>query len=333
MDKIAIVILNWNGKHFLEKFLGNVLQNSGEAKVYVADNGSTDDSVDFVKRNFGEVSLIELDQNYGFCEGYNKALDQVTAEYFVILNSDIETTPNWLVDPIQFLDRNLQVAACQPKILSYNSKAMFEHAGAGGGMIDVLGYPFCRGRIFQAVESDEGQFDDISEVFWASGAAFIVRSKLFFQLGGFDNKFFAHMEEIDLCWRLQNAGYKVFYIGTSKVYHVGGGTLPKSNPRKTFLNFRNGLGLLIKNLPLRLLLPVLFARMVLDGIAALEFFFVGYPRDAFAVFRAHMAFYGLFFKWLSRRKNFPKTLPKTIVLQSIVWLHFVKGTKKYNQIS
>ncbi len=333
MDKIAIVILNWNGVRFLEQFLSNVVENSPQAKVYIADNGSTDDSVKYVQQNFKGVGVINLDKNYGFCQGYNKALDQINAEYFVILNSDVQVTKGWLDEPITFMDNKPGVSACQPKFLSYSEKEKFEHAGAAGGFIDFLGYPFCRGRIFQSIEVDEGQYNKKEKVFWASGASLIIRSKVFNELGGFDKYFFAHMEEIDLCWRMLNAGHEIYYIPESTVYHVGGGTLAKSNPRKTFLNFRNGLGLLVKNLPVRFFLPILFFRMVLDGVAAIEFFLVGYPRDAFAVFRAHLAFYGMFFKWFNQRKRIPKKLPKEILKKSIVWEHFIRGNKIYNQIS
>ena len=330
MDKIAVVILNWNGEHFLEKFLPSVTSYSQEATIYVVDNGSTDNSISFLKTNYPNIQLIELAENYGFCGGYNKALEQIDAEYYVILNSDVEVTPDWLVAPVSYLDKNNNVAAVQPKIKSYHNKQFFEHAGAGGGQIDILGFPYCRGRLFMSVEEDKGQYNDTTDIFWATGAAFFVRAETFHKKGGFDPDFFAHMEEIDLCWRMQNTGYRIVYCSESEVYHVGGGTLPKSNAQKTFLNFRNGLGLLVKNLPLKYLFPILFVRMVLDGVAAIQFFLVGYPKDAFAIFRAHIAFYGKFFTWYKLRKNIPSDLPKNMTKKSIVWEHFVL---KKNQIS
>jgi GT2 family glycosyltransferase len=329
MDKIAIVILNWNGQHFLEQFLPSVQIYSKEATVYIADNGSTDHSIEFVKNNYPEIKIVQLPDNYGFCGGYNKALAQIDAEYYVILNSDVEVTPNWLKAPISYLDKYKDVAACQPKIKSHHDKRLLEHAGAAGGFIDILGFPFCRGRVFLEVEKDQDKFNDTIEVFWASGAALIIRAKVFHETGGFDPDFFAHMEEIDLCWRMKNAGYRIVYCGASEIYHVGGGTLPNSNPRKTFLNFRNGLALLLKNLPLHLLFPILLIRMILDGVAALQFFLVGYPKDAFAIFRAHLSFYANFFRWFGRRTNVPAALPTQMIRKSIVWEHFILRKNKY----
>ena len=333
MDKVAIVILNWNGQHFLEKFLPSVTSYSQETKIYVADNGSSDDSVTFLTDKYPAVSIIHLKENLGFCNGYNKALEQIDAEYYVILNSDVEVTPNWLSAPISYMDEHSDVAACQPKIKCYKDRQRFEHAGAAGGSIDILGFPFCRGRIFLEVEEDKGQFNDIAEIFWASGASLIIKAEIFHKIGGFDKDFFAHMEEIDLCWRMKNAGYKIVCCGSSEVYHVGGGTLPKSNPKKTFLNFRNGLGLLVKNLPLRILAPVLFVRMLLDGVAAIQFLLVGYPKDALAVLRAHVAFYGKFITWFRRRNNIPTELPSGIIKKSIVLEHFILKKNRYSEIT
>ena len=332
MDKIAIVILNWNGQHFLEKFLPSVTTYSQEAIIYVADNGSSDHSISFLQTNYPAIRIIVLPNNLGFCGGYNIALAQIEAEYYVILNSDIEVTYDWLLSPINYLDKNSDVAACQPKIKSFHDKTLLEHAGAAGGFIDILGFPFCRGRVFLDIEKDNAKYNDTIDVFWATGAALIIRATTFHETGGFDPDFFAHMEEIDLCWRMKNAGYRIVYCGTSEVYHVGGGTLPKSNPRKTFLNFRNGLGLLVKNLPLRLLFPILISRMLLDAVAAFQFFLVGYPKDAFAVFRAHMSFYAHFFRWFGRRKNIPTKLPSGILRKSIVWEHFIMKKTNYQQI-
>jgi len=333
MDKIAIVILNWNGQHFLERFLPSVLSHSQEATVYVADNGSTDNSIDFIKGKYPQVKIIELPENNGFCQGYNKALLQVQAEYYVILNSDIEVSANWLSAPITLLDNDINIAACQPKIKSYNNKELFEHAGAAGGFIDFLGFPFCRGRIFLDVEKDHTQYDDNIDIFWATGAALIIRAQAFKSAGGFDPDFFAHMEEIDLCWRLKNQGYRIAYCGKSEVYHVGGGTLPPSNPKKTFLNFRNGLALLLKNLPLRLLFPLIFIRMLLDAAAALQFLLKGFPKDAFAIFLAHMSFYRYSLTWYRRRNIIPKALPSQMIKQSIVWRYFVLKQKTFDEVT
>ena len=250
MDKVAIVILNWNGVKMLSRYMDTLLEHSrGEATVYVADNASTDQSVPFLKEHYPEVHLIQLEKNWGFADGYNKALQQVEATYYVILNSDVEVTPHWLTPLISFLDSHEEVAACQPKLLSVANRNAFEYAGACGGFIDKYGYPFCRGRLFDSVEDDKGQYDDICEVMWATGACLIIRSADYWKVNGFDGRFFAHNEEIDLCWRLRMMGRKVYCIPDSFVYHVGGGTLPKGNPMKTYLNFRNNLTMLYKNLP------------------------------------------------------------------------------------
>ena len=240
MTKTAVVILNYNGEKFLREFLPVVIKLSGNAKIVVADNGSTDLSVELLKQKFPTVELIRLDNNYGFCGGYNRALKQVEAEYYVLLNSDVEVTPEWLEPLVALLDSSSDIAAAQPKVLSYNDKDHFEYAGAAGGFMDSLGYPFCRGRLFDITEKDTGQYNDTREVFWATGACLIIRSAVYHKLGGLDEDFFAHMEEIDLCWKVQRAGHKVYYCGTSHVFHVGGGTLSKSNPRKTYYNLRNG---------------------------------------------------------------------------------------------
>ena len=250
MHQIAIVILNWNGRHFLEKFLPGVAQHSRDlARIVVADNASTDDSLAYLKANFPEVDIIRLDQNYGFTGGYNRALQQVQEPYYVLLNSDVEVSEGWLNPLMQFMEKHPEVAACQPKIRSYNDRHLLEHAGAAGGFIDYLGYPFCRGRIYNHLEEDKGQYDQAVPVFWATGACLFIRRDDFRNENGFDEQFFAHMEEIDLCWRLQQSGKQIWVIPQSTVYHVGGGTLPKNNPRKTFFNFRNNLMMLFKNLP------------------------------------------------------------------------------------
>lgn len=291
--KIAIVILNWNGQKFLEKFLPNVLANSlaPNVEVYVADNGSTDNSVEYISSNFKEVQQILLFQNYGFAEGYNLALKQVNADYYVLLNSDVEVTPNWIAPVIEFMEANTQVGACMPKILAYHNKQKFEYAGAAGGYIDRFGFPFCRGRVLYTVEDDLGQYNNIQEIFWATGACMFVKANLFFQFGGFDAMFFAHMEEIDLCWRMKNGGYKIYYIPSSTVYHVGGGSLAVENPRKTYLNYRNNLFLLYKNLPKLQLVAVLFARWGFDLLSLIKYLLTIKPKHALAVFKAHVHFY------------------------------------------
>ena len=287
MEKIAVVILNYNGSRMLRDFLPSVLEYSKEALVVVADNGSTDDSLQVMQSEFPQVRLLQLGCNYGFAEGYNKALELVDAEYFVLLNSDVEVTPGWLVPLLDFMESHPEAAACQPKILSYGNKSLFEYAGASGGFIDRYGYPFCRGRVFDTVEEDKGQYDDACRVFWATGAAMMVRSRAYKDAGGLDGRFFAHMEEIDLCWRLQARGGAVYAVPQSKVYHVGGATLAKSNPRKTFLNFRNNLLMLYKNLPAEELGGVMRVRCILDYIAAVKFLLTGSWGDFMAVVRAH----------------------------------------------
>ena len=286
--------MNWNGRHMLERFLPSVTANTtGDAEVIIADNGSTDDSLQFLAQAYPSLRVIALDRNYGFAGGYNKALEQVQADYFVLLNDDVEVTPNWIDPVIRQMEANPQTAVCQPKLLMYDQRDSFEYAGGAGGFIDKYGYPFCRGRLFTTIEQDSGQYDDPCEIFWASGAAMFVRADVWRQLGGLDGDFFAHMEEIDFCWRAKLQNYRVEYCPGSVVYHVGGGTLPKSNPRKTFLNFRNNLALLYKNLPARRLCWVLGVRLVLDYVAAFKFLAEGKPKEFTAVVKAHTAFH----KW------------------------------------
>ena len=292
MDKIAIVILNWNGRRMLEQYMPSVLMYSkGDATVIVADNASTDDSLDLLEKQFPEVRIIRFDENWGFAEGYNKALTEVKAEYYVIMNSDIEVTQHWLTPLIEFMDNHPEVAACQPKLLSMANKEKFEYAGASGGFIDRLGYPFCRGRVFETVENDNGQYDTKAEVMWATGACFVIRSSDFHAVGGFDERFFAHSEEIDLCWRLRLQGRKIYSIPDSHVYHVGGGTLPKGNPMKTYLNFRNNLTMLYKNLPEKDLKHVMRWRWLLDYLAAFQTLICnGNVGDFRAIYRARRDF-------------------------------------------
>lgn len=302
--RAAVVILNWNGKKLLEKFLPGVIANSQpDATVMVADNGSTDDSVYWLRSQFPELKIILNKKNYGFAGGYNEALKEVNADYFILLNSDVEVTPGWIVPMLDLMDKEKQTGACQPKILSYDKKEYFEYAGASGGYIDHLGYPFCRGRLFNNLEQDTGQYNDVCEVFWASGACMIVRAEVFKRINGFDPTFFAHMEEIDLCWRIQKCGYKIKVQPASVVYHVGGGTLSKSNPHKTYLNFRNNLLMLHKNLPARKLLPVILFRFILDGIAGLKFLLSSGPADCYAIIKAHFYFYAHLQQRIQLRKQ------------------------------
>jgi GT2 family glycosyltransferase len=328
MPKVAIVILNYNGQGFLEKFLPSVIQNSQGHEVIVADNASTDNSVAFLTQNYPAIRLIQLPNNGGFTGGYNEALRQIEATYYVLLNSDIEVTPNWVDPIIELMDANPNISACQPKMRDYYKPDYFEYAGAAGGYIDWLGYPFCRGRIFDTCEIDNGQYDDAREVFWATGACMFVRADVFHELGGFDTKFFAHMEEIDLCWRMKNAGYQVYYSPASTVYHVGGGTLHKSNPRKTFLNYRNGLAMMYKNLPANQLFTTIFARLVLDGVSGIKFLLAGSFKDIWAILKAHFAFYGMIPKL---KRNSPKQL-KDIYPKSIVFEYFLRGKKRFGEL-
>lgn len=271
MKQTAVVILNYNGAGMLRRFLPSVIEYSPEASIYVADNGSSDESCDVVRNEFPAVKLMVLDHNYGFAEGYNRALAQVDEEYAVLLNSDVEVTRGWLSPMTQFLDSNPEVAACQPKLLSFKQKDFFEYAGAAGGFIDKWGYTFCRGRIFNTVERDSGQYDDTTDVFWATGAALMIRNEVYKNNGGLDGRFFAHMEEIDLCWRLRSRGYRIACVPQSHVYHVGGATLKKENPQKTYLNFRNNLLMIYKNAPDCQLKKIMLFRKVFDNVAALKF--------------------------------------------------------------
>jgi len=299
----AVVILNWNGRKYLEQFLSPLIQySSEEAEIIVADNASNDDSIAFLETNFPSIRIIRNASNEGFARGYNLALKQVKADYYILLNSDIEVTPDWIHPVIDMMGKDPSIAACQPKIRSYIDRSKFEYAGAAGGFIDKYGYPFCRGRIFQSLEEDLGQYDDVIEIFWATGACMFVRADLFHQAGGLDEDFFAHMEEIDLCWRLKNLGYKIMYCPQSVVYHIGGGTLPKISWRKTYYNFRNNFFLLYKNLPDNLVCEVFAKRFVLDGIAALKFLFTAGFKDFWAIYRAHISFYSTLSKTKAKRK-------------------------------
>lgn len=330
MNKVAVVILNWNGIKWLSKFIANVIQNSQPYSVCVIDNASDDDSVGYLQLYHPEVKVVVLDKNYGFAEGYNRGLREIEAEHYVLLNSDVEVGGNW-IDPILALfEENPNIAAVQPKILDYNDKSRFEYAGAAGGMLDQYGVPFCRGRMFDDLEQDKGQYEEAKPIFWASGAAFFVKAKKFWEVGGFDGDFFAHMEEIDLCWRLQNAGYDIYYCPFSKVYHVGGGTLNKINPKKYYLNFRNSLWMLLKNLPLAKIIPIIFVRLCLDGMAAIKFAISGKPIMLWVVLKAHLIFYfTLLPTMLKRRRISIKGVPKTLYSKSIIKSYYLEGKKRY----
>ncbi|MDR2027544.1 MAG: glycosyltransferase family 2 protein [Prevotellaceae bacterium] len=333
--KTAVVILNWNGRHFLEKFLGKVIDSISSSEVYgaklvVADNASSDGSVEWMKANCPQAELILLDKNYGFADGYNKSLEQIDAEYYVLLNSDIEVTGNWLPPLVNYMDNNPEVAACAPKLRAFNDPGFFEYAGAGGGFIDRYGYIFCRGRILDSIEEDRGQYDNGIHVFWATGAALMIRSELFHRAGGFDGSFFAHMEEIDLCWRLQLMGYKISNVPESVVYHVGGGALPNNSPRKLYLNYRNNLMMMAKNLSKNRWL-IIFIRLFMDGASAIVYLASGKFSYFNAVIMAHRAFFGRIALCRKKRKAFRPLIVKEadtgIYEGSIVWKYFRSGKK------
>ena len=332
---VAIVILNWNGRNFLEKFLPSVLASTyTHKKIIVADNASTDDSVEFLKVHYPQIEIIKNNTNEGFAKGYNSALKQVRADYYVLLNSDVEVTPGWIEPVIALMESDTGIAACQPKLLAYNNKELFEYAGACGGWLDNFGYPFMRGRIFDYCEKDNGQFDDVAPCFWASGAAFFVRSAVFHELKGFDEYFFAHQEEIDLCWRAQLAGYKIYVQPASVVYHVGGGTLPKGNSLKAFLNFRNNLIMLCKNLPPEVALWKVPIRMQLDALSAWRGLLSGDRGYFFAICKAHLHFIGWLFSG-KRQSVFPVKKggkPAGFFKGSVIWAHFLKKKNTFSEI-
>ncbi|MFP4289698.1 MAG: glycosyltransferase [Bacteroidales bacterium] len=331
--RVAVVILNWNGEKFLHKFLPGVMSALPDyARVFVADNGSTDGSVAFLKQNYPQVALVLLDKNYGFAGGYNKALKNIDAEYFVLLNSDILVSGGWIEKIIDFMEKDKTVACCQPKILSYYQPQFFEYAGAAGGFIDYLGYPFCRGRIFDTQEKDNGQYDKPSEVFWASGACLFLRSKAFYDVSGFDDDFFAHMEEIDMCWRMKRVGWRVFSCPQSVVFHVGGGTLPKNNPYKTFLNFRNSHYMLAKNLNNSRFILFFITRLLLDILAAFQFLFKGQTKDFLAVWKALFAALSMMKENRRKFKTLPNVNVKGVFQRSIVKYYFLNGEKKFSDL-
>ncbi len=335
LPKVAIVILNWNGKNFLQQFLPSVFStNYSNYELIVADNGSSDDSVAFMQTNYPSVRLIHFEHNLGFARGYNEALKHVEADYYALLNSDAETQPGWLQPMVELLESDSSIGACQSKLLLFADKKMFEYSGAGGGWIDKYGYPFAKGRVFDYCEEDHGQYDQQEQIFWASGAAMFIRAKVFHEMQGFDEYFFAHQEEIDLCWRMQLAGYKIYSCPSSVVYHVGGGTLPKGNSRKTYLNFRNNRIMLSKNLPFSKKISVIPVRNLLDAVSAWKGLLTGDGGYFIAIIRAHLAFlkWWLFYK---KRSVFPlskKRMLSCCLQKNVAWLHFVKKKKCFSEI-
>ena len=335
MMQTAVVILNWNGLKHLEHYMPSVVENTpAEVRIIVADNGSTDDSVAFLSKHYPSVEIIQLDKNYGFAEGYNRALKRVDSECYILLNSDVEVTKGWIEPLVEMIESDKNIAAVAPKLLSDVERDRFEYAGAAGGFIDFLGYPLCRGRILSTIEQDRGQYDTAREVFWASGAAFCCRAEVFHAMGGFDGEFFAHMEEIDLCWRMQSSGYRIGIEPRAKVYHLGGGTLSALSPRKTMLNHRNNLAMLYKNLPLGHLLWVLPARLVLDGVAAASYLVKGQWACVKAVWQAHVGFYRMLPSLSAKRKAERAkraALPRTIYRGSVI-VRRLAGGKKFGKM-
>ncbi len=338
MAKVAVVILNWNGIDYLKKFLPSVVENTdpGLAEIIVADNGSQDQSVEWLRQNWSGLRIIKLDRNYGFAEGYNLALREIESAYFLLLNSDVEVTPGWLEPLAGILESDPSVAACMPKVKSYHERSSFEYAGAAGGFLDRFGYPFCRGRILTHIEEDHGQYDDSRDIFWASGACLLVRADLYLSSGGLDPFFFAHMEEIDLCWRIKNMGWRIRYCHESEVFHLGGGTLPKGNHKKTYLNFRNNLIIIIKNLPAGKLVRILFARLLLDIIAAVYFLIKLDPGEAFAVMKAYLSLIGNWRTIIRSRKELVEKIKpgfhKEIFPGSIVWNYYFRKIREYSKL-
>jgi GT2 family glycosyltransferase len=332
---VAVVILNWNGQYFLEKFLPSVYNSTyPNLKVVVGDNGSTDDSISFVKQYYPAIDCIENDQNYGFAGGYNRILKHIDADYFILLNSDVEVVPGWIEPIIAQMENDPIIGAVQPKIRNYHLRDPFEHAGAAGGYMDRFGFAFCRGRMLHVTERDHGQYDDEATVFWASGAAFFIRKSVWIESGGFDEDFFAHFEEIDLCWRLQHMGYRIAYNPGSTVFHVGGGTLHKSNPRKTYLNFRNNLYMMQKNLDFAPAIWIIFCRLWFDLAALIHFLLEAKWQDAGAVSKAHRHFFRDFFKTAQKRKKIPrKASIQGIYRGSLIWAFYFHKIQRFSGLS
>jgi len=328
--KTAIVILNWNGKKLLEEFLPSVITHSEKATVYVADNASTDNSVDFISKYFPTIKIIQNKINGGYAKGYNDSLKHIDADIFCLLNNDVEVTENWLQPIISCFTYDSETAIIQPKILDYKNKAYFEYAGAAGGFIDKYGYPYCRGRIFNSLEKDEHQYDGVSEIFWASGACFFIRASVFENLNGFDETYFAHQEEIDLCWRAKNLGHSIKYISNSVIYHLGGGTLNETNPKKTYLNFRNSLFNLTKNAKGRIF-TIILTRLILDGIAGVKFLLNFKLNYTLAIIKAHFSYYNNLSRLLKQRKALTQT-SNYYLKTSIVWEYFIKNKKTYKSL-
>ncbi len=337
LPKVAVVIIHWNNVYLLEKFLPSVLQSTYKnLEIIVADNASTDHSVQWLKEHYPSVRIIQLDKNYGYAGGYNRALKEVKADYFVLLNNDVAVTPNWIEPIVNLMESDTSIGSVQPKLLQFNQQDHFEYAGAAGGFIDKLGYVCCRGRLFEAIEKDENQYDDSREIFWSSGACMFVRVKAFFEAGGFDEHFFAHMEEIDLCWRMQQANYKIWYCAESKVYHLGGSTLQKGNPQKTYLNFRNSLLMLLKNMPASKLWWFIPLRSFLDLLSSFFFLMRSEPKHSWAVHRAHADFYFKFRFWIKLRNNgLPKKDWKSlsgVYPKSLIHQHFINKIEKFSDL-
>ncbi|MDO9261940.1 MAG: glycosyltransferase family 2 protein [Flavobacteriaceae bacterium] len=334
MIKIAVVILNWNGKDLLAKFLPSIVKYSNPtiSSIYVVDNASTDDSILFIQQQFPSIQIIKNPENGGYAKGYNDGLKNLNADIFALVNSDVEVTENWLEPIIEHFNQHPNTAIIQPKILDYKNPQFFEYAGAAGGFIDQFGYPFCSGRIFDTVENDVSQYENITNIFWASGACFFVRAEVFKQLNGFDASYFAHQEEIDFCWRAKNFGFDIKYMPKSVVYHVGGATLSASNPKKTFLNFRNNLTTLLKNLPANKVVGIIFIRLVLDGIAGIKFLIELKPTHTFAIVKAHFSFYSHVSKNWKKRKETPQKISEYYYIKSIVYQYYIKKKKFFSNL-
>ncbi|RDI14516.1 glycosyltransferase family 2 protein [Flavobacterium sp. AG291] len=329
MKSIAVVILNWNGKNLLEQFLPSVTKYSPEATIHIADNASTDDSVGFIRAAYPEVKIIQNKGNFGYAKGYNEALQEVEEDIYALVNSDIEVTQNWLQPILSLFEKDNETAIIQPKILDYKNKNNFEYAGAAGGFIDKYGFAFCRGRIFDTIEEDKGQYNDTTQIFWASGACFFIRKEVYRKLNGFDEDFFAHQEEIDLCWRAYNNNLKAMYCSESVVYHVGGATLNTGNPKKTFLNYRNSLWMMLKNLPTSKLFPVLFLRLSQDGISGIRHALKGEFAHLWAILKSHFYFYLKFFRFINKRGS--KQYHNYFRVKSIVYLYFIRKGKIFDE--